>query len=260
VRAPNKKAASAPKSPALFGIGNPKKFMIYGVEIGGWGALLALAISLGTLAWTAYDTWLAHPTPELWAPEEINIACHDKNSDGCSNNDNLYMRANPVTFINRTGGNHPYTVRTMDAHIQFIGPNNVPVGDLCLDWQYLSNISTAGSERASAGPVEVLNDRPFSHEIEYFPRRRFHNGAIDRKNFMPFRKMESLIASKAVNAIHITLEASIVGRETALTASCSVPVDEDMAANAIGHSFALYARECFPLETNIPPSCLSNSR
>ncbi|WP_145221373.1 hypothetical protein [Sinorhizobium medicae] len=243
------------KHPPLFGVGNPSKFMVLGVEVGGWGSLLALIVSIVTLLWTAYDKWIVEPDPVMWGPEEVNFACHDPDGDGCSTDDRLYLRANPITFLNNATGNHPYTVRTMDAYVAFKDAAGENVRDLCLDWQYLSNVTTAGAARDTAGPFEVSRETPFVHEIEFFARRKFVDGAINRANLVPFREMEAMIANGGIKSVVMTFEAQVVGGATPLTASCVTPVDDDIVSNAAAHTFSLYARECFvvePLEAHCP--------
>lgn len=90
------------------------KILLFGLEFGGWGSLLALVASVLSLGLTAYDKFIVDPQPEFWAPEQINLACDDR-GDGCTGSSNVYLRASGITLINKTNGEHPFTVRSMDA-------------------------------------------------------------------------------------------------------------------------------------------------
>lgn len=131
------------------------------------------------------------------------------------------------------------------AQVTYFGREQKPLKNICLDWQFLSSVSTAGSRRDPVGPFEVRSGSPFVQEIEFFPRRKTNpDGTTASGNFFHFREMERLIAQGEVQEIVLNFEAEIVGQENRLTVACKVPVDSDFLNNAGTTRFALYSREC----------------
>jgi hypothetical protein len=252
-----------PASPKPWWGVREEKLIFFGVEVGGWGALLALGVSLFTLGYTAYDKWVAKPDPEFWGPEEINLNCWDDDTaddttvtlKGCDDGDFTYLLANPISFLNHTGGDHPFNVRTMDVAVDFRDAADKPVKQICLDWQYFSGITTVGAKEDPAAPFEVTANTPFAREVEFYPRRKVRSdGTLSLNNRLPFRDLEKEIGDGDISSIVLTFEAALLDAPSPMTVSCSVLIDSDFKANAASHEFEFYARECLPT-ASLAPRC-----
>jgi len=228
------------------------KIVVFDLEFGGWGSLVALMASVASLGWTTYDKFLVQPSPELWSPEEINVVCDYRGDTSCQGDDKVYLRATPITLINKTPGEHPFTVRSMDAEIILQDANDQPVKKICLDWEYLSSMTTVGSNSKPVGPFEVKSGSPFVQEVEFYPRRKpDDNGAISTMNFLPFRQMEQLVSQGAIKQIELNFEIEIVGRSDRITTACKVPIDGDFVQNAkAGTTEEFYSRECVSVKAH----------
>jgi hypothetical protein len=222
---------------------------IFGLEFGGWGAVAALIASALSLAFTAYDRIFIAPEPAVWPPETIDLVCDQRTLNGqlqpCGSTENVFLRATPITLINQASGDHPFTVRSMDASVSFIKSLNQVVRKICLDWQYISSITTSGGEKRPPGPFEVRSAAPFVQEIEFYPRRKpKSDGTVSGINFMHFRDMEKLIVDTPISKIVFNFEVEVVGQSERLTAACEVPVDGDFVGHASTGNFSLYPRQC----------------
>jgi hypothetical protein len=228
-----------------------KKFTLVGFEIGGWGSLLALIISVVTLLLTAVDRWVLGPNPAMRFPEMVDFQCDRSKKDKitevvtCESQSVLKLVANPVTFLNETAAPHAYTVMSSRVIVNFKHKNSV-ARSLILDWFYFSGTQPIG-------PVTVVPQETLAKEIQYYARSDFvKRGDAGRLDFLDFVEFQELIGSGEIDKIQLVFEARLSDGDlltlegaTLLRSTCIVRVDNHFKENArkVGE-FPRFARPC----------------
>ena len=157
----------------------PKKFAFIGYEIGGWGALLALIISIVTLGLTAVDRWLLKANPVALPPEQINIVCQRHDGESCEPDASLYVTGVPIILINDTAAPHSFTAVSSDVVMTALNKEGAAMHSIELAWQYI------GDPRKPIGAITVAPQKNVSSEIQYHPRRTFdQNGSLQQKTLV----------------------------------------------------------------------------
>jgi len=229
------------------------KVRLIGVEIGDWGALLALVVSIATFLWTVTDKLLLQPIPQIISPQTVEFWCAhwsktDK-GDLCDPDEELLVRAGPVSVVNRASPPHSYVLDLITTDVAFLDDRSTPKRSIHLTWQYFSEISISDAKRTPAVPFLVEGGAAVAKEIEFYPRLEIVAGpkgsppVADRRNFLKFSDFESLIGTGAVREIRLTFNASTLGTKVLFSASCSIPVDDQFVTNAKG-TFAIFVRDC----------------
>jgi hypothetical protein len=229
------------------------KVRLIGVEIGDWGALLALVVSIATLVWTVTDKLLLRPVPQIIAPQTIEFFCSNwtQTDTGalCGAEEDLNLRAGPISVVNRASAPHSYVLESIAADVRFLDNQGAPKKSIQLTWQYFSEISISDSKRISAVPVLVEGGAAVAKEIEFYPRLEIVAGpkgsvpVANRKNFLKFSEFETLIASGEVRQIELTFNATTLDTNVSFSSTCSIPVDDQFVENSKG-VFALFVRDC----------------
>ncbi|MEH2563159.1 hypothetical protein [Bradyrhizobium sp. AZCC 2289] len=231
------------------------KVRLLGVEIGDWGALLALVVSIATFLWTVTDKLLLHPIPQIVAPQTVEFWCaHWSKTDKgevCDSDENLLVRAGPVSVVNRASAPHSYVLDSITTEVALLDDRGTSKKSVHLTWQYFSEISISDAKRTPAAPLLVEGGAAVAKEIEFYPRLEIIAGpkgsapVADRRNFLKFVDFKGLIGTGAVREIRLTFNASTLGKKILFSASCSIPVDDQFVSNAKG-PFALFVRDCTP--------------
>jgi hypothetical protein len=226
-----------------------KDFGLLGYKIGGWGALIALVVSVGTFVWTVADKFIIGPRPELVPPETVNFWCsawhHDdsKNIDVCDPEQDLLILVRPLTFLNRASSPHSYVLRTTSVEVGFLNATRVATKTIALGWEYFTEISVSDLKRTPAIPITVAGETSISKEIEFYPRLIIDkDNTVSRANFLPFSEFQTLIAKGEIKTIHLKFVATTLDAKKEFSAGCEVPVDAQFIQNASSH--ALFSREC----------------
>ncbi|MGY2996904.1 hypothetical protein [Mesorhizobium sp. URHB0026] len=218
------------------------KFSFLGIEIGGWGSLLALIISLFGVLWTGYDKLIAQPQPELFKPDTIELVCEF--DEKCLASSRFFLRANPIVVLNKARGDHAFNVVSISVELSFVDSMSNKVKDVALKWQYISEITISTNKRTPVGAFEVAFDRPFVKEVEFFGRRIIKSDySVDRANLLDFSQLRELIGKIPRGNLTIEFTAELSGGQI-LTAGCRVPVDEELSRNIDDETIGVFPREC----------------
>jgi hypothetical protein len=229
------------------------KVRLTGVEIGDWGALLALLVSIGTFVWTVTDKFILQPDPQIISPRTIEFFCAHWTTMGanqhCDADEDLNVRAGPVSVVNRAAPPHSYVLQSIAVDVTFSG-NQVDVKKhIQLTWLYFSEVSTSEAKRTPAVPLLVEGGAAVAKEIEFYPRLEIVTGSKDsapianRRNFFKYAEFETWIGSGEVHQIKLTFNAVTLETNVSFSSTCTIPVDDQFVKKA-KEGRALFVRDC----------------
>lgn len=231
-----------------------QKFTFLQYEIGGWGALIALIVSLLTGGWTLYERFLSSPSPTLTGPAAINFLCYgwdvDEKKDEyfCPGEETLdgyfIVRAGPLVFLNDTYAKNSFLATESYVDVNFLKGDKTEKY-IRLKWKYFSDATPSGTRHNSVSPVKVTNSDPQSREIEYHPRhRRDESGVVTFSDKYPFEAFKKDVAEKKYDAIRLTFYFKTSAEESPLEAHCTIGLDSDIVRLASNKETVLYSRDC----------------
>ena len=231
-----------------------KKFGLMGYEIGGWGAALALIISIVGISLQA-RAYLLGPATTILPVWRLELACSKSTKAGCKDGSMLIVVADRLAFVNEGNAGYDTLIDPGQATVKLLSKRGQVLKEVRLRAQYFSK-RVGKITREPASFILVPGGSAMDFEVEYFPRSFIQKDrTTNRENFYSFEDFKDALTmgidGELIDTIVVMFEATARGRNRGrLNTSCTVVVDKRMRLN----------REVEPHAGSFPRNCFTEDQ
>lgn len=231
-----------------------KKFILFGKEVGGWGAALALVLSIASLAVQLLG-WVRGPDIVTAPVFSVGFTCSTlSHGPSCGGGDtgNVVVLVETLAFSNRGSSAHPGVVHPGAMTMEFFGPQGDLLKSIRLQAKYLAHRTPTEKKLLPLPPLQVTGQAAASYngDVGYWPRfTRSADGERSRSNFLPFTTFKSMLVDgidgKPVTTIRLRLEPQLMQRNWSdIAVTCTVSIDAPTREAAKNPLVGEFPRDC----------------
>ncbi|MBT9287964.1 hypothetical protein [Prosthecodimorpha staleyi] len=228
------------------------KIYLFGIEVGGWGAALALLLSVIGLVWQAWG-YVIGPDVRIYPIRSLEFTCSHQNGSECKEDANLIVVVDRLALANFGAQGFDASVDPGEAQLDLLDVKDQVIFSIILTAQYYTERTQISIEQKSASKIFLKTGSGVDFEVAYYPRMKISvDGKVDRKNFIiwsDFKNyLEKGVNGKEVQRIRVTLKPSALGRNwSTLKATCIVVADERMRNSNRDPLIGTIPRDCADL-------------